>query len=83
MFLGPAGQGALFSGFEGAGAANTAVAGFAAGAISTGTFQGAMQGAFTAEMFYSIGQGINGYIDGAGNIKPDIQKLRLSPRLMG
>jgi len=52
------------------GMGKAAVAGFVTGAISTGTFKGGVQGAFTAALFYGVGDYIskNGYFDKAGNI---------------
>ncbi|PZR70600.1 MAG: hypothetical protein DI537_48680, partial [Stutzerimonas stutzeri] len=36
-------------------AANAAIAGFASGAISSGNIKGALQGAFSASLFYGVG----------------------------
>jgi RHS repeat-associated protein len=45
-----------------------AVAGFASGAIASGNVKGGLQGAFTAEMFYGVGQAITGYTDSTGSV---------------
>ncbi|WP_457356451.1 RHS repeat domain-containing protein [Roseateles sp. P5_D6] len=58
--LGPGGPGALFEG-AGSGLANAATAGFVSGAIASGNVKGAMQGAFTAGVFYGVGSLIDGY----------------------
>ena len=52
--LGPGGPAAMFSG-SWAGIANAATAGFVSGAISTGTFKGGVQGAFSAMAFNWVG----------------------------
>jgi len=54
VYLGPAGAGAIFE----SGLANAAVAGFASGAIATGTLEGAVQGSFSAVVFYGVGQAV-------------------------
>ncbi|MBC3873841.1 RHS repeat domain-containing protein [Undibacterium flavidum] len=56
MYLGPtAGQA-----FTASGMAQAAAAGFAGGAVSTGTMKGALSGAFSAGMFYGAGNVIGG-----------------------
>ena len=60
--LGPAGWGPAL-GLEGAGGA--AVAGFASGAISSGSLKGGVQGMFTAMAFYGVGSMADGLNFGA------------------
>jgi RHS repeat-associated protein len=54
--LGPGGYMALAE----SAVANAAIAGFASGAISSGTLKGGVQGAFSAMVFYGVGQAANG-----------------------
>ncbi|HET8941961.1 MAG TPA: hypothetical protein VFN13_08235 [Rudaea sp.] len=55
-----------------AAAGASAAAGFASGAIETGTFQGGLYGAFSAELFYGIGSAFNGasWAHAGGTIGP-------------
>ncbi|MRR51414.1 MAG: type IV secretion protein Rhs [Rhodocyclaceae bacterium] len=56
-YLGPGGSAALFSSQTTAAIiANSAVAGFAAGAIQTGSLQGGLQGAFSGVLFAGAGK---------------------------
>lgn len=68
VFLGPAGGGA----YSLLGVTNplfqAAIAGFASGAISTGNLKGALQGSFSAAMFYGAGELISGNIGSIGKI---------------
>ncbi|MBB5383016.1 MULTISPECIES: RHS repeat-associated core domain-containing protein [unclassified Janthinobacterium] len=45
-----------------------AVSGFVSGAVSSGNLKGALQGAFTASMFYGVGKEFGNYKDAAGGI---------------
>jgi RHS repeat-associated protein len=56
-YLGPGGGGASWFG---GGYASAAAAGFISGAIATGNVKGALQGAFTAGMFYGAGNVVGG-----------------------
>lgn len=56
VYLGPGGAGALVGGGTAtAGLANAAIAGFASGAISSGTWEGALQGSATSMAFFGVG----------------------------
>jgi len=65
FILGPQSSMALF----GNTIQSAAIAGFASGAVATGSFKGAIQGAFSASMFYGVGNVVDGgnFISGGGS----------------
>jgi RHS repeat-associated protein len=65
FLLGP--EGGVFTGNYGM--TQAAIAGFTTGAISTGTFKGGIQGAFSGMLFYGVGLEFGkGFMGEAGNI---------------
>lgn len=46
----------------------TAVAGFVGGAVSTSSFKGGIQGAFSALLFYGVGREVGNFTNSAGDI---------------
>lgn len=50
------------------GYAATAITGFTSGTVSSGNLKGGLQGAFTASLFYGVGESIGKYTDKAGKI---------------
>lgn len=60
-------------------AAQSAIAGFVSGAVASGTFKGAVQGSFTALVFYGTGQAF-GQVTVNGAVDPDLLAQAVAAR---